>query len=87
MQAIKTKYSGPTNFKGSKITASCGAGKAHLSYDYSLNIDENHRAACKALLHKLNWNTEHYSEMVGGQHGDAWYWVFNGGSSLSTKGG
>jgi hypothetical protein len=86
MQAIKTKYSGPTNFKGSKITASCEAGKVHFSYDYSLNIDENHRAACKALLKKLGWDAGYYSEMVGGQHGDSMFWVFNGGSSLSTKG-
>lgn len=86
MQAVKTKYYGPTNCRGSKIIASCEAGKIQMPYRHELNIDENHRAACVALIKKLWWDSGYYSHMVGGQHGDAFYWVFSGNCSPSTAG-
>ena len=76
MQAIRTKYLGPTNTRGSRISAQCEAGRICVQYDYALNIDGNHKAACQALLKKLGWNTEHYADMVGGVFDGAIYWVF-----------
>ena len=49
MQAIQTKYYGPTNTRGSRFKATCAAHSVTVGYDYSLNIDDNHKAACKAL--------------------------------------
>lgn len=77
MQAIRTKYHGPTNTKGSRISAQCEAGRIYVSYDYALNIEDNHKAACDALVKKLGWNTGHYADMVGGEFDGAHYWVFD----------
>ena len=57
-QAITTKYFGPTNSNGSRIKASCDAGSVYFRYDHSLNIEQNHDAACQKLLYKLGWSGE-----------------------------
>lgn len=54
MQAIITKYLGPTNYKGSRIKASCERGSIVVSYDDSLNQEQAHIAAVKALIRKFN---------------------------------
>lgn len=48
-QAIETKYLGPTNFKASRIKASCDRGSKTFDYDHELNGEENHISACKRL--------------------------------------
>ena len=58
MQVIKTKYFGPSNVRGSRIIASCYAGRITMSYNYAVNISENHREACEALRDKLGWTVE-----------------------------
>lgn len=55
MQAIKTRYLGPTNYRGARIKASAQAGSVTVSYDYALNIDANHKAAAQALIDKMDW--------------------------------
>lgn len=77
MQAIRTKYHGPTDTKGSRISAQCEAGRIYVSYDHALNIECNHKVACDALIKKLGWNTDHYADMVGGEFDGAMYWVFD----------
>lgn len=79
MQVIKTQYFGPSNVRGSRIIASCDAGRITMSYKYALNISENHREACEALRDKLGWTVENnYSSMIGGQAQDGnYYWVFS----------
>ena len=64
MQAIRTKYLGPTNFKGSRIVASCQAKRRITSWDDSLNATANHVAAAKALATELGWN---YGQWTGGE--------------------
>lgn len=71
MQAIRTRYHGPTNTRGSRITASCEADKLTVPYDHALDIGENHRAAALALAEKLGWKRWIY---VGGVHAHDWYW-------------
>ena len=56
MQAIITKYLGPTNHRGSRIKATAWAVSAAVSYDYSLDSEGNHKAAAQALCDKLNSN-------------------------------
>ena len=55
MQAIVTKYLGPTDHRGSRVKATAQVGSLTLSWDYALNSDGNHRAAALALANKYNW--------------------------------
>lgn len=64
-QAIVTKFLGPTNTRGSRITASCDAGRITIGCDDSLDVAENHAAAALALFHKLGWH-ERNSLVMGG---------------------
>lgn len=55
MQAISTKYLGPTNHRGGRVKAKCQAGSVTVEWDHARGIEENHDAACRALLIKLGW--------------------------------
>lgn len=66
MQAIVTKYLGPTNLKGTRVKAACEAGQITVSWDHALNADENHDAAAHALAKKLGWDVAPYRKLVGG---------------------
>ena len=57
-QAISTYYIGPTNFKGSRVKATCEAGPVTLHWDNALSQTNNHAKAVSTLLDKLNWNGE-----------------------------
>jgi hypothetical protein len=63
MQAIVTKYIGPTNVRGSRVKATAQAGSVTLHWDNSLNSDQNHKAAALALATKLDWS---YGQWVSG---------------------
>jgi hypothetical protein len=56
MQAITTKYLGPTNFRGSRVKASCQAKTLIFGWQDNLNSSANHLAAAKALAAQLGWN-------------------------------
>lgn len=77
MQAIRTRYHGPTNSRGSRISAQCEAGRVYVAYESALSVEENHASACKALRAKLGWNSEHYGDVVGGSFDGDMYWVFD----------
>ncbi len=72
MQAITTKYFGPSNVKGSRIKATAQAGSLTVSKDDSLNYEDAHLAAAKAFAQKLGW----HGSWVGGfnHHGEG-VWV------------
>ena len=55
MQAIVTKYLGPTNIRGARVKATAQAGDVILSWNYGLGITGNHRAAALALANKFKW--------------------------------
>ena len=63
MQAIMTKYRGPTDRRGSRIKAFCSAGSVTISIDNSKSSQENHEIAMRMLLEKLFWTP------LGGHHG------------------
>lgn len=64
MRAIITKYHGPTNYRGSRISASAGdAGKVFISYPYDKSNEYCHYEAVKALCDKLGWD---YPTVWGG---------------------
>ena len=66
MQAIITKYLGPTNFRGSRVKATCQAGSVTLPWDDALDMEENHDRAANARSAKLGWNKPPYGKMVSG---------------------
>lgn len=69
MQAIQTKYIGPSNTKGSRIKATCWLTSITVAWDHSLNSEANHKEAINALVEKLNkeriGDTRWYVEAVG----------------------
>lgn len=79
LQAIVTKYLGPTNVRGSRVKATASArsitlGKATasvtLGWDHSLNSEQNHARAAKALAEKLEWHGHWHA---GGMPNDSGY--------------
>lgn len=62
MIAIKTKYVGPSNFKGSRISAVADSGeKVTIHYDHAIDPLANHEMARNILAKKigypsLKWN-------------------------------
>lgn len=66
-QAIVTKYHGPTNYEGSRISARADAGRIVIAWDYALIPDENHAAAARALADRLGWiDAKGYPALAGG---------------------
>lgn len=55
-KAIVTKFHGPTNFKGARISASDDDGnRVSVDYDDALNSGPNHAKAANALCEKMEW--------------------------------
>jgi hypothetical protein len=68
MQAIHTKYIGPTNTRGSRIKATCDAGSVTIPYPHELSDQACHRAAAVALVVKLGSDDPHYGAgLLGGE--------------------
>jgi hypothetical protein len=78
MQAIQTRYLGPTNSRGSRIKAWAAAGSITIGYPHELSGQACHRKAAEALIAKLGWNDSHYGGLLGGQLESGDYaFVFN----------
>ena len=75
MKAIKTKYKGPTNTRGSRIIASDEDGnKVTISYPYELSGEAVHRKAADALCAKMGWT----GNLVSGSLKNGYVFVFTG---------
>lgn len=75
MKAIITKYHGPTDFKGSRISASDEDGnRVTISYPHELSGEACHRAAAEALCKKMNWT----GDMIAGSLKNNYVFVFTG---------
>ena len=72
MQAIETKYLGPTNNRGSRITATCNENKITIPYPYELSGMAVHEAAAHALCDKMGWKPSY----VGGATKTGYVFVF-----------
>lgn len=53
MQAITTKFLPCTNYKGSRVKASCERGSLTISWDHGLNAEDNHIKAVETLCNKF----------------------------------
>lgn len=71
MQAIRTRYCGPTDTRGSRIIAKCEGGSITVPYDYSRDAEGNHRKTAEALLACMGWEALY----IGGVFDDDYYWV------------
>ena len=54
MQTITTSYAGPTNTRGSHVLVKSWLKNKSFGWDYSLNSEENHKAAAQQLVEVLN---------------------------------
>jgi len=63
MQAIQTRYLGPTNSRGSRIKAWADAGSITIPYPHELSGQACHRLAAEALAKKFGWKFNY----LGGQ--------------------
>ena len=74
MKAILTRYHGPSNVKGARISASDSAkNRIILSWDHALNASTNHAVAAQALCYKMKWE----GELIGGGLSDGdMVWTF-----------
>ena len=56
MKAISTKYHGPTNARGSRISAyDVDGNRVSIPYPYELSGEAVHRAAAVRLCEKVGW--------------------------------
>jgi hypothetical protein len=75
MQTITTKYHGPTNTRGARITATSTSGlRATVGYPLELDGEQCHRVAVLALCKRLGWTGQLISGAL--RHGGyAYVWT------------
>lgn len=56
VQAITTRYIGPSNTRGSRIKARAAAGSITIPLDDSLGVEARHAKAAEALARKFGWH-------------------------------
>lgn len=56
-QAITTRYHGPTNHRGTRVSARAQVGRRFYPWDYSRNPEENHRKAAELFATEWGWLT------------------------------
>jgi hypothetical protein len=72
VKAIRTRYSGPTNTRGSRIHATDSDGnRVSVSYQYQMEACDGHEFAAYTLMKKMGWGCE----LIGGGFGNDQYWV------------
>jgi hypothetical protein len=75
MKAILTKYHGPTNTKGSRISArDSDNNKVFIPYPHELSGEAVFKKAALALCKKMNWQTK----LIGGGLDNGYVFVFKG---------
>ena len=57
--AVKTKFLGPTNYRGSRVCATYKRGseqtyRATVDWDHRCDAEQNHARAAQTLINKLN---------------------------------
>ena len=73
MKAIVTKYHGPGNVRGARISASDSDGnRVTVPYHHELSGEAVHRVAAEALCRKMGWT----GRMASGGLRDGYAFVF-----------
>lgn len=73
---IITKKLGPTNTKGTRISASAGGRKIVMAYNYELSTFDNHHRVAGLMASGLGWNS-----LAWGQSPDNTGFVFVNGAT------
>ena len=74
MKAIRTRYHGPTNTRGSRISADDGDGnRVTIPYPHELSGEKVHRRAAQTLCDKMGWR----GAITGGAYKHDYYWTFD----------
>jgi hypothetical protein len=83
LQAIRTRYHGPTNYRSARIIATSSDGRRYTATGQEIDFENDgdaHRNAARLLIKKNGW--EHLAEgFISGRFGDACYHVFGGGGN------
>lgn len=74
-QAIVTKYHGPTDTKGSRVSATAAAGKRWFDWDDALNPEENHCGAATRFASGFSWLAQGETLQGGGLPDGRYCWV------------
>jgi hypothetical protein len=81
-QAIVTKYHGPTNTRGARISATTCSGLRHYyPYAYNLDSEGNHRHAAQKMAEHLGWD----GDWRGGAIDGAYVFVKNDGALFTIS--
>lgn len=65
LQAIVTRYLGPTNHRGSRVAVRAAAGRKFYGWNCALNSEDNHGAAAMMFAAEMGW-LEGYTLIGGG---------------------
>ena len=90
---IETRFLGPTNFRGSRISAVCKRDsdrtyRKTIEWSHAMGSEENHHAACLALIDVIDADLRIDSDQddfqivgrgCGGSNESAYYWLINRG--------
>lgn len=84
MVSIRTKFHGPTNTRGSRISAFTDEPRDRrritLSWDHALDVDENHKTAAAALIRQLGWTADQgYGPWIVGGTANGYVFVCQAG--------
>ena len=72
MKAIRTRYSGPTNTRGSRIHATDSDGnQVSVPHPYHLHHEDAHKLAAYTLMQKMKWP----NVLQNGSFGHDEYWT------------
>ena len=78
MKAIQTKLIGPSETRGARVKAWVNGSSTLMSWDYGVEVIDNHGRAARHLVALLGWS----GRLVGGTLPDeSMAWVFVGGSA------
>ena len=82
MRVIVTKFHGPTNRRGSRVSASDpGTGRRkYFDWAHNLNPEENHKHAAEDFAKQIEWD----GDWTGGDTGTGMVWVRSDGYSMFT---
>jgi hypothetical protein len=67
-QAITTKFLGATDYRGSRVVASCEARRITVPWDHAMDPQCNHAAALQ-LMAALGWSERNHLVMGGTKDG------------------
>lgn len=72
LQAIVTKFIGPTTHRGSRVKATAAAGHTILTWDSHWNPEQNHARVALKLAFRMKWNGKYVGGGMPDKSGYCW---------------